>query len=221
VALLGVSEPERLGREAFALLAETGVCVGIAVVVYSARAAPEILAYVGWDKARAGEVCVSIPEAIVRLGRCGDREFGLVVEPAEDPSSRNTVESVRKLIAASLALNQGCDRGPSFPWPDKMAPSPEDSFLVADADRTSTPEGPISRGESALLGEHSSLVDEVTVRMDQPLTQALAIVERAMVRRALERSHGRVEEAARLLGISRKGLFLKRRRWASDSRQAS
>ena len=33
------------------------------------------------------------------------------------------------------------------------------------------------------------------------------------VRRALDRTHGRVEEASRLLGISRKGLFLKRRRW--------
>ena len=30
--------------------------------------------------------------------------------------------------------------------------------------------------------------------------------------RALERANGRVEEASRLLGISRKGLFLKRRR---------
>jgi DNA-binding NtrC family response regulator len=39
------------------------------------------------------------------------------------------------------------------------------------------------------------------------------MLEQTLVRRALERSHGRVEEAARLLGISRKGLFLKRRRW--------
>ena len=33
-----------------------------------------------------------------------------------------------------------------------------------------------------------------------------------MVRRALEQTKGRVEEASRVLGISRKGLFLKRRR---------
>jgi len=38
-------------------------------------------------------------------------------------------------------------------------------------------------------------------------------LEQMMVRRALDRTHGRVEEASRLLGISRKGLFLKRRRW--------
>ena len=45
------------------------------------------------------------------------------------------------------------------------------------------------------------------------------LLEQVMVRRALDRSHGRVEEASRLLGISRKGLFLKRRRWGL--RQAS
>jgi DNA-binding NtrC family response regulator len=40
----------------------------------------------------------------------------------------------------------------------------------------------------------------------------MQLLEQVMVRRALERSHGRVEEASRILGISRKGLFLKRRR---------
>jgi len=33
------------------------------------------------------------------------------------------------------------------------------------------------------------------------------------VQAALDRAKGRVEEAAKILGISRKGLFLKRRRW--------
>jgi DNA-binding NtrC family response regulator len=56
-------------------------------------------------------------------------------------------------------------------------------------------------------------VDEIRVRVDQPLPDALAAIERQMVSRALERADGRFEEAARLLGISRKGLFLKRRRW--------
>jgi transcriptional regulator of acetoin/glycerol metabolism len=34
-----------------------------------------------------------------------------------------------------------------------------------------------------------------------------------MVQAALDRSKGRLEDAAKILGISRKGLFLKRRRW--------
>jgi DNA-binding NtrC family response regulator len=54
---------------------------------------------------------------------------------------------------------------------------------------------------------------EVRVSLDQPLPVAVEMLEQMMVRRALDRTHGRVEEASRLLGISRKGLFLKRRRW--------
>ena len=54
---------------------------------------------------------------------------------------------------------------------------------------------------------------EARVALDQPLPAAVEMLEQMMVRRALDRTHGRVEEASRLLGISRKGLFLKRRRW--------
>jgi len=59
---------------------------------------------------------------------------------------------------------------------------------------------------------------EVRVRIHQPLPAAVELLEQTMVRDALTRSHGRVEEAARLLGISRKGLFLKRRRWGLSQR---
>jgi DNA-binding NtrC family response regulator len=48
---------------------------------------------------------------------------------------------------------------------------------------------------------------------DEPMPDAVERLERLMVERALEKAGGRVEEAAKLLGISRKGLFLKRRRW--------
>jgi DNA-binding NtrC family response regulator len=54
---------------------------------------------------------------------------------------------------------------------------------------------------------------EIRVRLDQPMNEAVEAIEQAMVRRALDRAHGNFENAARLLGISRKGLFLKRRRW--------
>ena len=54
--------------------------------------------------------------------------------------------------------------------------------------------------------------NEVTVRVDQPLSAAIEQVERAMIHRALRQADGRVNAAARLLGLSRKGLFLKRRR---------
>ena len=52
----------------------------------------------------------------------------------------------------------------------------------------------------------------VHVRLDQPLAQALAELEKRFIEHALDSSGGRVADAAQLLGISRKGLFLKRRR---------
>ena len=52
----------------------------------------------------------------------------------------------------------------------------------------------------------------VTVRVDQPLERALDEVERAFLERALTQTRGHVSDAARLLGISRKGLFLKRKK---------
>lgn len=56
----------------------------------------------------------------------------------------------------------------------------------------------------------------VAVRLDQPLDLALAEVERAFIERAMAQSHGRVTDAAQLLGISRKGLFLKRKKLGLD-----
>jgi transcriptional regulator with PAS, ATPase and Fis domain len=54
---------------------------------------------------------------------------------------------------------------------------------------------------------------EVRIRLDQPMNDAVEAIERVMVMRALDRARGNYENAAKLLGISRKGLFLKRRRW--------
>ena len=53
----------------------------------------------------------------------------------------------------------------------------------------------------------------VVIRLDQPLDRAIEELERTFVDRAMESAGGRVADAAQLLGISRKGLFLKRRRW--------
>jgi DNA-binding NtrC family response regulator len=52
----------------------------------------------------------------------------------------------------------------------------------------------------------------VQVRLDQPLAQAVSELEERFIEHALAASGGRVSEAAGLLGLSRKGLFLKRRR---------
>jgi len=52
----------------------------------------------------------------------------------------------------------------------------------------------------------------VRVRLDQPLGKAIEELEHRFIDHALANAGGRVAEAARLLGLSRKGLFLKRRR---------
>jgi DNA-binding NtrC family response regulator/tetratricopeptide (TPR) repeat protein len=57
---------------------------------------------------------------------------------------------------------------------------------------------------------------EFVVRLDQPMVAAMEHVERAMILHALRQTHNRVEEAARLLGLSRKGLYLKRLRLGID-----
>jgi DNA-binding NtrC family response regulator len=53
---------------------------------------------------------------------------------------------------------------------------------------------------------------EMVMRLDQPLSAAAEHLERAMIQRALTLSNGRVDDAAKLLGLSRKGLYLKRQR---------
>jgi DNA-binding NtrC family response regulator len=62
------------------------------------------------------------------------------------------------------------------------------------------------------IAGHAAVSDGFYVRLDQPLTRAVDALEQHFIDHALERTGGRVTEAANLLGISRKGLFLKRRR---------
>jgi DNA-binding NtrC family response regulator/tetratricopeptide (TPR) repeat protein len=59
---------------------------------------------------------------------------------------------------------------------------------------------------------------ELVVRLDQPLAAAIDHVERAAIRRALHVSGGALERAAKLLGLSRKGLYLKRQRFDADQK---
>ena len=86
---------------------------------------------------------------------------------------------------------------------------------MAEADSTLTPAQLSSEIQASRRTIPAVPAEEpaVRVRIDQPLPVAVEILEQTMVKIALDRTHGRVEEAARMLGISRKGLFLKRRRW--------
>lgn len=57
---------------------------------------------------------------------------------------------------------------------------------------------------------------QIALDPDQTLAAATAKLERALIRRALEATGGRVDDAAQRLGLSRKGFFLKRRRLGID-----
>jgi transcriptional regulator with PAS, ATPase and Fis domain len=53
---------------------------------------------------------------------------------------------------------------------------------------------------------------EFVMRLDQPLAEATEQLERAAIQRALTASNGNNDQAAKILGLSRKGLYLKRQR---------
>jgi DNA-binding NtrC family response regulator len=53
---------------------------------------------------------------------------------------------------------------------------------------------------------------EIVMRLDQPMAAATEHLERALIQRALLLCDGKVDDAARMLGLSRKGLYLKRQR---------
>ncbi len=59
------------------------------------------------------------------------------------------------------------------------------------------------------------------LRLDQPLPAAVRQLEVAMIAHALRATQGKIEQAAQLLGLSRKGLLLKRRRLGFTSTDAA
>jgi len=65
-------------------------------------------------------------------------------------------------------------------------------------------------------GERVLEDNELVVRIDRPLPAVVHHIGRKLILRAMKLTGGRVEETAALLGISRKGLYLKRRRFGID-----
>jgi hydrogenase-4 transcriptional activator len=106
-----------------------------------------------------------------------------------------------------------------YAWPGnirQLANEVRRMIALAEADATVTPallSPEIRASRRTVPAADAPAEPEIRLRLDQPLPVAVDALEQTLVRHALQRSHGRVEEAARILGISRKGLFLKRRRW--------
>jgi len=107
-----------------------------------------------------------------------------------------------------------------FPWPGNVRQLANEILRIvamADVDSAITPamlSSEIRSARRTLPHTSAKAEPEIRLPLNQSLPTAVESLEREMVRHALERAQGRVEEASRLLGISRKGLFLKRRRWA-------
>ena len=58
--------------------------------------------------------------------------------------------------------------------------------------------------------------NELVVRLDQPVPAAVQHLERTMIQYAMKICGGRLEETAAMLGLSRKGLYLKRQRYGLE-----
>jgi DNA-binding NtrC family response regulator/tetratricopeptide (TPR) repeat protein len=71
---------------------------------------------------------------------------------------------------------------------------------------------PAPTGEGDATSEGSTRSNTMLVGLEQPLRRMIAGVERGAIQRALQTEGGLVDKAAARLGISRKGLYLKRRR---------
>jgi hydrogenase-4 transcriptional activator len=71
----------------------------------------------------------------------------------------------------------------------------------------------ITAGRKTVPVDRTSLAPaELVVRLDQPHAALVEHAERAQIKYALAQCGGRLEDAARILGLSRKGLYLKRQR---------
>jgi DNA-binding NtrC family response regulator len=57
---------------------------------------------------------------------------------------------------------------------------------------------------------------ELVVRLDQPMAAAVQHLERSMIQHGLRKCNGHMEATAALLGLSRKGLYLKRQRFGLE-----
>ena len=87
---------------------------------------------------------------------------------------------------------------------------------LSDPDGEVTPEK-LSRSIRTRALEAARHQEEVVpIEAEQPLSEATAQLERVLIARAFRLTQGRVGEAASMLGLSRKGLFLMRRRLGLD-----
>jgi len=101
-----------------------------------------------------------------------------------------------------------------FPWPGNVRQLQNElrrMVALAEPDAVLTPQALSREIASMRPGSAGSAAGTGNARADK-LSSTLARVEREMIKVALREHHGRMEATAKALGISRKGLYLKRQR---------
>jgi DNA-binding NtrC family response regulator len=84
-------------------------------------------------------------------------------------------------------------------------------IALADADTVLTP---AALSSDVAADQHAtSPADRNVLPLNGKLSPALATLERRMIKAALDQHGGHMDAAAKSLGISRKGLYLKRQRF--------
>jgi DNA-binding NtrC family response regulator len=132
-----------------------------------------------------------------------------IVPIAADALRRAACECRRPPLTLSVACRESLT---SYDWPGNVRQ------LVNEMRRVTALAGPSSIVELGDLSPEIAAVPpvqtlasrvKVAIDLDQTLDRAVDELERASIERALALSHGRREQAAALLGLSRKGLYLK------------
>ena len=180
-------------------------------------------------------------EDLVRQGRFReDLFYRLNVVSLTIPPLRDRREEIPTLVNHFLTLHakqagkfipqltpQALERLSAYDWPGNVRQlTNELKRLVALGDEdelidvhhlSSALRDPVASPAPATSSDGTS----VQVRLDRTLQEMYDDLERAAITRAMEQSHHNQADTARLLGITRKGLYLKRRRLGLDEQHAT
>ncbi len=104
-----------------------------------------------------------------------------------------------------------------FPWPGNVRQLNNElrrMVALAENDAVLSPSAlsPAIRRATAKPPARTAAGLEITVPLTEKLAPTISLIEREMIRVALRAHQGHVDQAAKALGISRKGLYLKRQR---------
>ncbi len=133
----------------------------------------------------------------------------LFVRKAMAECGRRDLQVSDDLVAATLLYDWPGNLRQLFNELRRVVAMAADGATLTSADLSPDVSGPWRTSRPAASAPSGPAV---MVSVDQPLELAIQEVERAFIERALAQTQGRVTDAAQLLGISRKGLFVKRRK---------